>query len=324
MGAMACAAGLLTSCDKNGSGNDAPPAHPMSGTYRFASYEVTEKESGEQTVANFPVSGPLYAVWEAKTDTGESEGFTDNMQGVFRMMGAALLPQILNTVELRADGYVGASYVAEPQVVTDKLMGWATGTIFNSTYPTVEDVTADAAAGPFEKTGAEDKFVSWSEKGGVLTLKIDIDAVLADAGNEDMAELVKEVLAMEPAAIKGMLATVLEDESLNGISDAAIVQLKGWIQNGIPMTVKEESGKTNLYLPKTAFDLMMTMRETGEVDSWGGPVMKNDLMIIWDALNKAGLIPSDAAMAGAMLNMMGAYWDKTTEFSLGLSLVKAE
>ena len=326
LSAALCAMGLSVSCTKDGNGNKEPePVHPMVGTYRLASYEVTDKPSGEDAVvANFPVSGPLYAVWKATDESGAEDAFTGNMQGIFRMMGGALIPQLLNTIELKADGYIGASYVAEPEVKTDKLMTWAMGTMFSQTYPTIDEVTADAATGGFVNTAAEEKTVSWTEQNGKFTLKVDIDAILGEEGNEDISELVKQVLAMEPAAIKTMLATLLEDESINNISDDTIKQLQGWILNGIPMTKEEKDGKVNIFLPKSAFDSMMTMRETGETDDWGDPVMKNDLMIVWDALNKAGAIPEDAAMAGMMINLMGAYWEKTTDFALGLSLVKTE
>lgn len=325
LSAALCAMGFSVSCTKDGNGNKEPePVHPMVGTYRLASYEVTDKPSGEESVvANFPVSGPLYAVWKATDESGAEDAFTENMQGVFRMMGGALIPQLLNTIELKADGYIGASYVAEPEVKTDKLMTWAMGT-FSQKYPTIDEVTADAATGGFVSTTAEEKTVSWTEQNGKFTLKVDIDAVLGEEGNEDISELVKQVLVMEPAAIKTMLAALLEDESINNISDDTIKQLQGWILNGIPMTKEEKAGKVNIFLPKSAFDSMMTMRETGETDDWGDPVMKNDLMIVWDALNKAGAIPEDAAMAGMMINLMGAYWGKTTDFALGLSLVKTE
>lgn len=323
LGAALCVMGLSVSCTKDGNGNKEPePVHPLVGTYRLASYEVTDKPSGEDAVvANFPVSGPLYAVWKS-TDEAE-EAFTENMEGIFRMMGGALIPQLLNTIELKADGYIGASYVAEPEVKTDKLMTWAMGAMFSTTYPTIDEVTADAATGGFVNTAAEEKTVSWTEQGGKFTLKVDIDAILGEEGNEDISELVKQVLTMEPAAIKAMLATLL-DESINNISDETIKQLQGWVLNGIPMTKEEKDGKVNIFLPKSAFDSMMTMRETGETDDRGDPVMKNDLKIVWDALSKAGAIPEDAAMAGTMIDLIGAYWEMTTDFALGLSLVKTE
>lgn len=44
--------------------------------------------------------------------------------------------------------------------------------------------------------------------------------------------------------------------------------------NGIPMNKKEESGKTYLYLDKSAFDTFMILRDTGEKDDYGAPIMK--------------------------------------------------
>ena len=106
------------------------------------------------------------------------------------------------------------------------------------------------------------------------------------------------------------------------VTDASIRQLQGWALNGIPMNKKEESGKTYLYLDKSAFDTFMILRDTGEKDDYGAPIMKNDLLYVWEALVSANLIPAEAAQAVILIQIISGYWSETKTFDIGLDLVK--
>ena len=64
------------------------------------------------------------------------------------------------------------------------------------------------------------------------------------------------------------------------------------------------------------------MYETDETDDWGDPKSTNDLTVVWNALLAANIIPKDAEAAGAMIGILGSYWDKTSVFDLGFDLVK--
>ncbi len=311
---MLCSVALFSSCSD---GNDAPgqepvqePVHPLCGTYALASYEVTDRPK-----ANFPVSSPLYANW-----TGDAS--TENFTGIFRMMGAAILPQVLESVELKNDGNVCAAYIPNPTIKSDKLMGWGMGTVFGG-FPKKDEVTALAATGGF--VGSKDGLATWTESNGVFTLKLNLKNIIEEAaGKEDAAELVKViegVLNSEPAQIKGLLAGIL-GESINNITDATILQLKGWVLNGISLKAVQEGANLNLYLQKKDFDSMLTLRETGKYNILGELVKENDLQILWKALVAKGMIPEEAKMAGMMLQVISGTWEKTQDFDLGLSLVK--
>lgn len=306
---MLCSVALFSSCSDDNDGPAPEPVHPLCGTYALASYEVTDKPK-----ANFPVSSPLYANWSG-------DASAENFTGIFRMMGAAMLPQVLESVELKNDGNVCAAYIPNPTIKSDKLMGWGMGAMFAG-FPKKEDVTALAATGGF--VGSKDGLATWTESNGVFTLKLNLKNIIEEATGTDASELMKViegVLNSEPAQIKGLLAGIL-GESVNNITDATIIQLKGWVLNGISLKAVQEGANLNLYLQKKDFDSMLTLRDTGKQDDWGQPVKENDLLILWKALVAKGMIPKEAQMAGMMLEVISATWEKTQDFDLGLSLVK--
>lgn len=306
---MLCSVALFSSCSDDNDGPAPEPVHPLCGTYALASYEVTDKPK-----ANFPVSSPLYANW-----TGDA--FAENFTGIFRMMGAAMLPQVLESVELKNDGNVCAAYIPNPTIKSDKLMGWGMGAMLAG-FPKKDEVIALAATGGF--VGSKDGLATWTESNGVFTLKLNLKNIIEEATGKDATDLVamiEGVLNSEPAQIKGLLAGIL-GESINNISDATILQLKGWVLNGISLKAVPEGANLNLYLQKKDFDSMLTLRDTGKVDDWNQPIKENDLLILWNALVAKGKIPEEAQMAGMMLQVISATWEKTQDFDLGLSLVK--
>lgn len=317
--AVLCTATMFTSCSDDNNGGDTPePVNPLVGTYELADYATEDfviSEGGNAT-ANFPVAGPLYAEWKA-------DDFTVIAGGLFRMMGAALLPQVLNTVELKEDGNIVASYVDKPTLQgTDKLMGWAMGGMFGS-FPESSEITSLAATSGF--TTSPDGLAAWSESNGKVVVKLNITNILGTAlGRQDasgLEEIINSILTGEPAVLKELLKTLFQID-LTNVSDATVKQLQGWALNGIPMNKKEEAGRTYLYLDKSAFDTMMTTRDTGETDDFGDPVMKNDLLYVWEALTAANLIPEEAQMAGTLLTLISGYWSSTETFNLGLDLIK--
>lgn len=310
---------MFTSCSD--SDDPTPEAvNPLVGTYALTDY-TTENfviVEGEDPVANFPVAGPVYAEWDA------NDAFTVAAGGIFRMMGAALLPQVLNTIELKEDGNIVAAYVDKPTLQgTDKLMGWAMAGLLTRTYPEKSEITSLAATSGF--VTSPNGLAAWSEANGKFIVKLNIANILSAAlGGQDtsgLEEIINQILTGEPADVKLALNTLFQID-LTNVSDATIKQLQGWALNGIPMNKKEEAGKICLYLDKSAFDSMMTLRETGETDDWGQPVKKNDLMYVWDALVAANLIPAEAQQAGALIQLISGYWAKTEAFNIGLDLIK--
>lgn len=318
--AVLCAVTLFTSCSDDNGGDTPTPVNPLVGAYELADYTTEDFviTEGEAPIANFPIAGPVYAEWDA------NDAFTVAAGGIFRMMGAALLPQVLNTVELKEDGNIVAAYVDKPTLQgTDKLMGWAMAGLLAQTFPEKSEITSLAATSGF--VTSPDGLATWSESNGKFVVKLEIANILSAAlGGQDtsgLEEIINQILTGEPAVLKEMLKNLFQID-LTNVSDATIKQLQGWALNGIPMNRKEEAGKICLYLDKSAFDSMMTLRDTGETDNWGQPVKKNDLMYVWDALVAANLIPAEAQQASALIQLISGYWSKTETFNIGLDMIK--
>ncbi len=131
--------------------------------------------------------------------------------------------------------------------------------------------------------------------------------------------LIAGVLNGDAATIKQLAQGVNID--LSKITDKSINILLDWVKNGIPMNVKNENGHTYIYLDKDSIESFMAVRDSGEVDDWGDPVMTSDLKEVWKAITAAGIIPKEMEALGAFVEMMAATWTGTTEFALGLDLI---
>lgn len=315
MAVMVSAAAVAVSCDSTGKGGSAEPetpVNPLVGTYSIDNY----KAEGEK---NAPVTSPFYAVWSGNDATV-------NLQNLFQVMGGAMIPQLLGSVELKEDGNICATYVQNPVVKgQDKLMQWGMQAMFGGAFPTEEEVKA-LTAEVGEMVTSADGLATWSEADGMFNVKLDIAAIVgASAGDQGGAivEIIETVLKSEPAELKAMLSAIL-GEKIMSLTDDTIKQLQGWALNGIPMKAEFKDEKVNLYLPKTAFDSLFTMRETGETDESGQKVESNDLMILFEALMEKQLIPQEYQAIALLLPSFGGEWGNTTDFRLGLTLVKTK
>jgi hypothetical protein len=315
-----CTATLFISCSDD---EDTPnPVNPLVGVYSLSDYETADfvVAEGDDPIKNFPKAGPLYA----KCDAKKEDPFTVAASGMFRMMGATMLPQVLNTIEMSEDGNIIASYVDKPTLQgTDKLMNWAMAGLMGGMFPEKSEITSLAATSGFVNSPAG--LATWSESNGKVVVKLNITNILGAAlGGQDASSLetiINQVLTGEPAVLKELLKSLFQIDLAN-VTDASIRQLQGWALNGIPMNKKEENGKTYLYLDKSAFDTFMTLRDTGEKDDYGEPITKNDLLYVWEALVSANLIPAEPAGAVALIQIISGYWSETKTFDIGLDLMK--
>lgn len=312
--ALICSVSLFTSCKDD---DDDIINSPWTGTYELADYTAVDYTWSETEVKNWPATSALYTDWQF---TG-IDAYPEFLSALFRHLGGAILPQVLNTITLDNRGNIIADYVDKPEVVMDPSS--IMGIFFGGGFPTASDVKTNFATSGFSTSPKG--LATWSESNGKFTVKLDIQAILGTATGEDVSglgDIINTVLNSDPATIKALLGNMLGAD-ISGIQDATINQLLGWVKNGVPMNIKTAAnGHVYIYLDKSAFDNLFTLRETGEIDWYGDPEMINDLMILWGALSSAGIIPQEAVAAGLFINMMGAYWSVTTSFELGLDLVK--
>lgn len=309
--ALICSMSLFTAC----SDDDEEPS-PWIGSYGLADYSATDFNwTGNEVLKNFPSASALYVDWQY---TGDDD-YPAFLSGLIRYLGGSILPQVLNSVTLDKDGDIIADYVAGPEIAMDPSS--IMSIFFTGEFPSASEVKAGFATGGFMTSPKG--LASWSERNGKLTLKLHISAIMEAAGaGSDLGGLIEEVLNRDAQTVKTLLSAALGVD-LSGITDATINQLLGWVKNGVPMNITTaDNGHTYIYLDKTAFDNLFTLRDTGELSETGSPVMVNDLILLWNALVAGGIIPAEAQAAGMFISMIGGYWSVTTGLNIGLEVVR--
>ena len=311
--ALICSMSLFTACD-----DDDDEVSPWIGTYKIAEYTAEDYEWTEnETTKNWPMTGALYTDWQF---TGE-DNYPEFISALFRYLGGSILPQVLNSITLDKSGSIIADYVASPEIAMDPSS--IISIFFTGAFPSVSDVKASFVTSGF--TTSPKDLAYWSEKNGKFVVKLNIPAILTAATGSDasgMGEIIENVLSGDPATVKALLGGLLNAD-LSGIQNATINQITSWAKDGIPMYIKiADNGHVHIYLDKSAFDNLFTLRSTGETDNFGEPVLTNDLIILWNALVAGGVVPEEAQAAGMFIQMIGGYWSVTTNFNLGLDLVR--
>jgi hypothetical protein len=309
---LLAATSVFTSCSNNDQPDPTPPLPPPpvvpDMVFNMADYAAmdTPYAIGNTEFTNFPTNGALFCEWNSPTSfTGET------MAALLRHLGGAILPQVLKSITLKGDGNVIAEYIDKPTINIDPM---TIMTAMFGTYPAAADVTSHFPTTGF--TTAPEGMAVWTEAGGNFGLKLNIVYILGSLGEEasTIAPILTQVLNGTPAEVKTMLAALYPDAA--NISDATIAQLLSWVKDGIPMKMETlENGHTVIYLNKSAFDNLFTLRTVDGNET-------NDLMIIWNMLSSMNIIPAEAAMAGLLLTNFGDTWGATTDFKLGLELVK--
>lgn len=284
-----------------------PDSQGWAKAYRLGDY--TTMEAGKNRVV---ATGAGYVNYVITNDGKEED------QGqLYKSVLSLMLPQVLQSVTLESDGNVRASYVTGRDIQFE--MGWVFSYTSPTMVPTEEDFTALI---PTEGWIQSPKNLAyWFEKDGKLYLKLDIPAIIAQAGGsaEDatLSTIITTILNGDVTTIKALLDKMLP--GISEISDATFTMLLDWVKNGIPVNVKSASGHTYLYLDRAAFDPIMVDNETPKDDFEYGN--KADLMKLLMAMIKADLIPEDYQAVVILAVGMCQNWPNTSSFDFGLDLI---
>lgn len=298
--ALLCSMAALTSC-----GDSDDEKHPWSGTYYLTEYTVDSEKKNE------PTAGALYVDWAYDTENNLPLRFSS----FFRYMGGGILPQVMNAIILEKNGNIRANIINEPTLsfaapVASDVMKIMMGT-YN--YPSAEEISASFPNSGF--TTSAKGLAYWSEDSGKLVLKLNIASIITAAmgeGSKDMEAIIGQLLSSSNTeTIKGLLGAMLGAD-LSGVSNTTILQLLGWINDGIPMTYEAtEDGHTRIYLEKNALNNLFAVHDG-----------TYDMKILWDALVAGGIVPEEAKAAGTLITTIGNNWSKTSKFNIGLDLQK--
>ncbi len=268
-------------------------------TYNLADY-TTGMVEGQEIV----LTGGLYCNWV-------SEGNGGAVAPMLRTIGSLIMPQVLKTVTLETDGNITASYHKGPIVFDQNII---MGLMMGTPPPTAGDVQAMIPSDGW--LNAPKNLAHWFVKDNKLYVKLNITAIISQVLGSDasgMSEIINSVLQGDPATIKAMLSNLVPGLDLSSISNETFEMLLNWTNNGIPMNVITENGKTHMFLDKEALTPLMIDKT---VETTGG--QNSDIYKLWEILSAANIIPQEAALAKIMLMNFPQNWPKTTEFGLGL------
>lgn len=276
-----------------------------------ATYGMADYATGILNKYGIVTAGALYVNWEGIEDEA-----APLYSGLLRGVGGMLLPQVLKNITLGADGNIMAEYVASPTIQMDqsKIMSMIFGIV-----PTVDEVKATIPTTGWQSSPKN--LAYWYENGGKLYIKLNIASILTQATGTDassLAPLISQILNGDAAKIKELLKTMLE-VNLDKVPDDTFTTLLSWVNNGIPMNVKTEDGKTRIYLDKDDLAVLFKSFETGEANSGE---TSTGITEIWTALVAAKMIPAEMESAGFLVAVMASYYGMSTAFDLGLDLTK--
>lgn len=271
-------------------------------TYKLADYTTGELTYNDFTNPNAVLAGAGYVNYVCVT---EDSDFGTSYGVMFRGIFGALLPQVLSTVTLEADGNVTAEYIKAPAIMFDPM--WA----FMS--PTADVVNGLVPTSGWTKSVKN--LASWFEKDGKLYLKLNIATIVSQAmgtNAEGLGEIISLVLNGDAKTLKGLLEKMLNVDA-SDISDETINMLLDWVKNGVPMTVKTANGHTYFYLDQDAFEPLMKTRKVGDKETV-------DILVLWKMLSDAKIIPEEAGMAISLIMGITNNWLETKVFEIGLDL----
>lgn len=182
------------------------------------------------------------------------------------------LPQVVKTITLQPDGNIIAEYTNDPIYIGDVKIEDLAENISKLMMTFIKFVGGTVTAADVDKVVAKHtdwssspiNLVTWNENGSQLTLNLNLPAiitlVLTNSGSEIdpglVSGLMEAIAKADPVQLKKLLGTInaILDNSLISIltemDDATIIQLFGWLTDGIIFNTAEADGHTYLYLAK--------------------------------------------------------------------------
>lgn len=262
---------------------DLKVAMPQSGwmkSYAFANFTrgskptvVDDKTLGYvlKESTNQVVSGSLYTSIEDAELSAAGASLYMRVKQLESIVGY-LLPQLVKTITLQPDGNIIAEYTNDPiyfgNVKMDELaeninkammvfIKFVSGTITTQDVNTVVGKHTLWSSSPIN-------LVTWNEDNGKLKLSLNLPAIITlvttNGGSEIdpglISGLIEAVAKSDPVQLKKLLGTVnaILDNSLLSLltemDDATLVQLFGWLTDGIVFDITEVDGHTCLSLSK--------------------------------------------------------------------------
>ena len=242
----------FSACDDDS--NKVKPVDPevsaLSGTWNLSlqvPYAVGEMDPDTWEFERFVNPYPSISLeWTAKSDTITPNA--DNLSLLGTNLLSKLLPEVVHSITLSENGELTAEYYPSPifnqmwdssdgtwkPVEESALMTWMASALLGSSLEADNAEEAQKLEYPlYPRTweNAPSGLVSWSLKGGMVNLKLDMEAIKAQIPADGSSVSFDTVIAM--------LSGFLGEDKLNDL-----------LENGIPLKYKMESDVLTLYIDK--------------------------------------------------------------------------
>lgn len=241
--------------------------------------ETDKYEWGEED--NVILTAPLYTSMDVELDTeevGNNIFLYSNITGGVRGIGSYMIAQLLNSIQLEADGniiaeyttddlYLGEQKFSEIDANDPESMGAVISFIVSKLLfaPTTQDdinkVTKDINR---KYTSSSRGLAYWYMKNSLCYIKLNIPAIITQVMQDQgkfidqnlLATLTDAILNSNPVQLQQILVKLNEqlDNSLiallAGMDNTDFQLIFSWIKDGIPMHVGTDSGYTHIHVEK--------------------------------------------------------------------------
>lgn len=292
--------------------------------YHFS--DITKAMSEEYEDTEILVTGAGFV------DTKMPEGVT-NYNSLLRSALAYFLPQVLNTVTLKADGNILVEYSTDALMINGKVPNMEEEgammeiveflitklMIGGVTNEDVNAVTKDRVYLP-----SPTHLAYWYPADDQVRIKLNLPAVIALAMERQgqkvdenlLATLTNIIFTIKPAELKSILIKInetLQNSAISfiiGLDDTTFNTFCEWITIGIPMNIDRIDGHTHLYLDIVALQPILDMLP--------------DLIPVITNLLPESLDEYSKKMLESILTNFFTDWSTAQKFNLGLDLVPNE
>lgn len=257
------------------------------------------------------LAGSVLVDWSTKPAANGFNMGKMNASTFRGVLGGLLLPQLVKSIVLEADGNIRAEYSSD--AVEFNM------TTLNKLSP---EMIAELVAKKTWKQSPQN-LAYWFEKDGKLYLKLNIGNIISQSMNDagqsgatDIAGVISMILDGDAATIKGLLGGMLKVD-LSTISDKTFNTLLDWVKNGVPLNIKTVDGHTCIYLSQSDLDMLFASPVSAQEDPKFAE--KSDFGQLIKLLTP--MIPKEYAMAVSVFNQIPQLWPTTEQFDLGLDLI---
>lgn len=227
-------------------------------------------------------------------------GNLGNIHIIARNMLGGVLPQVLKTVNLKADGNITAQYSSDP--VTFNFQ-W----FFPDNAPT-SDTIAKYTTGRHWINESPKNLAYWFQKDGKLYVKLNVAAIVAQVlsdggqgeGNEIITSIVNAILNGNTSTINDMIYRFLGIR----LKEATINTLLEWLKHGIPLNMATENGHTHIYLDRETLSPFI-----------------DDLPAFIPLIKSKNPMGQGETLA-AIIEFFCEYWTDYEQFDIGLDLIQ--